>query len=206
MFVLHADKTRLTVNQREPITSGSKNVYSVLFHFSPDWNSLSKTAVFQCGEQKISVLLDGEECVIPWEVLTFPGRPLMAGVCGTLGENVVLPTVWAQLGTVLKGAVPGNETRPPTPDLWQQELERKGDRLDYTNDGELGLYSGEKLLSSVPAGDGGGAGATDHRRLSHRDAGEQHPIESISGLVQELARIPEPVEALTNTELEEILK
>ena len=49
-------------------------------------------------------------------------------------------------------------------------------------------------------------GTTDHRRLSHRDALEQHPIASISGLEKELNRIPEPVEALTNTELEEMLK
>lgn len=49
-------------------------------------------------------------------------------------------------------------------------------------------------------------GTTDHRRLSHRDAAEQHPIASISGLEKELNRIPEPVEALTNTELEEMLK
>lgn len=49
-------------------------------------------------------------------------------------------------------------------------------------------------------------GTTDHRELSERDAEGQHPIQSIIGLEEELNRIPEPVEALTNSELEEILQ
>ena len=49
-------------------------------------------------------------------------------------------------------------------------------------------------------------GTFDHQQLTNRDAPEQHPIGSISGLEKTLNRIPEPVEALTNTELEEMLK
>ena len=95
----------------------------------------------------------------------------------------------------------------PLPEDWQEALDGKGDTLAYTEEGELGLYSGDKLLSSVPIEGGSGeGGTTDHRRLSHRDALDQHPIASISGLEKELNRIPEPVEALTNTELEEMLK
>lgn len=101
----------------------------------------------------------------------------------------------------------GEDARPPTPELWEQQLAGKGDSLGYTYNGELGLYSGDKLLSSVHIESGGAeGGTTDHRRLSNRDAAEQHPITSISGLEKELNRIPEPVEALTNTELEEMLK
>lgn len=46
----------------------------------------------------------------------------------------------------------------------------------------------------------------DHRALTGRDAQDQHPVEAIEGLKDELMRIPEPTEALTNFELEEILK
>lgn len=96
-----------------------------------------------------TVLLDdGGECVIPWEVLTFHGQPLMAGVFGTQ-EDAVLPTTWASLGTVLEGVptdAPGS--RPPTPDAWGQELAGKGDALSY--DGlNLSLMSGERALSTV---------------------------------------------------------
>lgn len=48
--------------------------------------------------------------------------------------------------------------------------------------------------------------ATDHGQLTGREAAEQHPMEAISGLCNALSRIPEPVEALSNEELEAILK
>lgn len=209
IFILRANKNKLQVLARESVTSGSVNVYTARFEFSDDdWQGLTRKAVFKAGEESRTVLLDENgECVIPWEVLTSYGHPLMAGVFGS-ADDTALPTTWASLGTVLEG-VPGDGegARPPTPDLWEQELGRKGDKLNYTESGELGLYAGEKLLSAVPVVGGGGEGGTsDHRLLSHRDAKNQHPIAAIDGLTDELARIPDPVEALTNTELEAILK
>ncbi|MCI9331301.1 MAG: hypothetical protein HFG05_03905 [Oscillibacter sp.] len=126
------------------------------FEFSGQWEGLTTKAVF-CGSGVTkTVLLNGGECVIPWEVFTSHGQPLMAGVFGGMDETV-LPTTWAYLGTILEG-VPSDAagTRPPTPDLWEQELDRKGDKLGYTGAGELGLYSGDRLLSSVPVSGGGG--------------------------------------------------
>ncbi len=157
MFELYAEKNDLCVQHLERVTSGSVNVYEAAFEFSEDWAGLEKTAVFRAGEKSASVLLgDTGACVVPWEVLTTPGVRLEAGVYGTRAGTVVLPTVWADLGYIHTGAAPGDEARPPTPDLWEQELARKGDRLGYTEAGELGLYAGEKLLGSVPVSGGGG--------------------------------------------------
>lgn len=195
MFRLYADKNKLTLLEREPVTSGSVNVYAVQFEFSEDWTGLDRAAVFQAGGVVRQVLPDsGGACVLPWEVLRVPGLRLKAGVYGTQGGEVVLPTVWADLGVVLEG-VPAGSAPPPTPDLWQQELARKGDRLDYTEAGELGLFSGERLLSSVPVSGGGGGGATDHRFLTGRDAPGQHPPSAISGLEEALTSIPVPMTA-----------
>ena len=206
MFLLQASKNKLTLLSREPLTSGSVNAYLVRFAFSPDWEGLTRTAVFRYGGgEAVSVLLDGtDQCAIPWEVLTSHGARLDVGVYGKLGEDVALPTVWAGLGTVLAGAAPGDDARPPTPELWRQELDQKGDNLDY--DGlNLRLRSGEKVLSEVQV-TGGSGGAADHRALSNRDADGQHPVSSITGLREALERIPEPVEPLTNEELEEMLQ
>ena len=147
MFILRADANRLTVRRREAVTSGSVGASGICFEFSPEWDGMTRTAVFKAGTVSRSVLLDGgNACVIPWEVLERPNVKLEAGVCGARGESVVFPTIWAGLGTVLEGATPGEEARPPTPDLWRQELD------------------------------------------------------------EELKRIPAPAEALTNLELEELLK
>lgn len=156
MFILYANKNQLTVRKHEPVTSGSVNVYAARFEFSPDWAGLTRKAVFRGSGKTLTVLLDeGGECVIPWEVLTSHGQPLMAGVFGTQDETA-LPTVWANLGTILEG-VPGDSpgSKPPTPDVWEQELSGKGDTLDY--DGlNLSLKSGGKTLSSVEIAGGGG--------------------------------------------------
>lgn len=57
--------------------------------------------------------------------------------------------------------------------------------------------------TGVPAS--GGGAASDHAYLTGRDKGDQHPVEAVTGLKSAIARIPPPVEALTNSELEELL-
>ena len=156
MFRLFAEKNKLTLLEREPVTSGSVNVYGVSFEFSEDWAGLNKTAVFQAGCASREVLLGSSgACVVPWEVLRVPGYQLKAGVYGKQGGDVVLPTVWADLGVILEG-VPTGGSPPPSPELWEQELARKGDGLKY--DGlNLKLKSGDKVLSSVEIAGSGGA-------------------------------------------------
>ena len=155
MFVFYAEKNRLYVMEKELITSGSANIYPVRFEFSPDWDGLERTAIFQAGCRKKSVPIVDGVCSVPAEVLSEPGRYLMMGVCGKQGESVVLPTVWANLGWIVEGAMPGGN---PLPEDWQEALDGKGDTLAYTEKGELGLYSGDKLLSSVPIEGSGGEG------------------------------------------------
>ena len=156
MFLLRAEKNKLALLDREPVTSGSVNAYAARFEFSEDWEELDKTAVFQAGCVAREVLLGPEgACVVPWEVLRVPGYQLKAGVYGKQGGEVVLPTVWADLGVILEG-VPAGGSPPPSPELWEQELARKGDGLGYTEEGELGLFSGDALLSSVPVSGGEG--------------------------------------------------
>lgn len=156
MFRFLAEKNKLSLLEREPVTSGSVNAYAARFEFSEDWEGLNKTAVFQAGCASREVLLGSSgACLVPWEVLRVPGYQLKAGVYGKQGGEVVLPTVWADLGMIQEG-VPAGGSPPPSPELWEQALERKGDGLGYTEEGELGLYSGDKLLSAVPVVGGGG--------------------------------------------------
>ena len=149
------------------MTSGSVNAYRAEFRFSQAWEGVERTAVFRAGETAISVpLKEAGGCTIPWEVLVKPHETLYAGVYWSKGTEMILPTVWASLGTILEGVSPGKTGQPP------------------------------------PSGGGGG----DHRQLTGREAAEQHPVGAISGLAEALSRIPEPAEALTNLELEELLK
>ena len=161
MFRLKAEKNKLYVLPEELLTSGSVKINQARFEFSSDWDGMTRTAVFKQGDTAVSILL-GEDalCDIPWEVLQEHGRALYAGVYGTKDGVVVLPTIWASLGEVKEGVKPGEDARPPTPGIYEQvldELSKKGDGLSITEDGELGLYSGDRLLDSVPF-QGGGEG------------------------------------------------
>ena len=130
MFVLGVDKTKLAVYQREPVTSGSANVYETRFEFSPDWEGLNRTAVFRAGKESRSVLLnESNVCSVPWEVLVKPNVMLRVGVYGTRDGEIALPTVWASLGIILEGTVLSNDARPPALTLWEQVLAGKQDKL-----------------------------------------------------------------------------
>lgn len=197
MFILYANKNMLTLRKREPMTSGSVNAYEVRFEFSPDWDGLTRTVVFKAGSESRSILLDESgECVIPWEVLTVPNVALRAGVYGTKGGELVLPTVWENLGIIQEGVTVGESARPPTPDLWEQALASKADGLSL--DGlTLNLLSGAETLDHVelPQPGGGEGGTSDHRHLTGRDAQDQHPVSAITGLQDILETIPVPMTA-----------
>lgn len=147
MFILYANKNMLSLRQREPVTSGSVNVYSVLFEFSDDWDGLARTAVFRAGQESRSILLGPDnQCDIPWEVLGTGGTYLYAGVCGTRGGEVVLPTVWAVLGKILEGTTAGEEAKPPTPDVYQQIMAAAQEAVETANgvrqDADAGAFDG----------------------------------------------------------------
>lgn len=131
-FLLYAKKNQLTVRSREPVTSGSQNVYRVRFEFSEDWEGMTRTVSFRFHGQTVSTVLDENgDCQIPWEVIDHyePQQKLYAGVCGTKNGAVVLPTTWANLGELLEGTTYGRNARPPTPDLFEQMFLQKQDRL-----------------------------------------------------------------------------
>lgn len=123
MIELYAEGKRLRVVKRQLLTSGSVGVDYVQFGFSQEWAGITPTAVFQAGETRVNMLLDESGvCVLPWEVLTEPGKLLRVGVYGTQGEDVVLPTLWATIGPVSEGTQAGEESSEHTADAYTKLL------------------------------------------------------------------------------------
>lgn len=198
MFVLYANKNKLTVRQKEAAVRGSVNVNIVQFQFSEDWDGLTCTAVFRAGAKSCAAALDEfGRCAVPQEVLQVPWVRLMAGLCGKRGEEMVLPTIWADLGIVQAGAAD-----PPGAEPGAQAPGEKGDSLGYTAEGELGLYAGDKLLSSVPVP----GGTESHQELSCRDTADQHPISAITGLAGRLERTITMDNVLSTAEILKIME
>ena len=161
MFELCAKKNNLDImpRGRELVTSGSVNVYTVRYIFDAAWDGLERIAVFRAGDKKVSTLLDeSNTCTIPWEVLQEKGRWLYAGVYGTLGGDVVLPTIWAMLGEIKEGASPGESAQPPTPGLYEQILGEIGDLDELNTTAKDSLVSAINELYSTGGGGSGGGG------------------------------------------------
>ncbi len=123
MILLNATKVHLVCTETELITSGSQEAYLCQFQFDESWNGLDRTAVFRSGGKEIAMVPDeSNQCPIPWEVLQVPGSRLYAGIYGTDGGTLVLPTVWADLGIVEPGVTTAELGQEPTQHIYSQIL------------------------------------------------------------------------------------
>lgn len=132
MFKFRVNKNQIRLDgQAEKMTSGSQNVYVCEFSFSEEWDDLEKVAVFALdvgpdgplpNEVWNQLLPEDNRCMIPWELNVTHYRNVYVGVFGTMDGNVVLPTVWIDIGQVVLGVTTGLEIGPPTPMLYGQIL------------------------------------------------------------------------------------
>lgn len=146
----------------ELLTAGMAKAVTVEFVFSPEWDGLTKTAVFSNGKTTVDVLAanwDGDTVPVPHEVLAVPGRHARVGVYGADESGVVLPTVWVSLGKVQPGADPsGDASADPSLPVWAQLQKQIGD-LD-----DLKTYNKGNLVAAInearSSGGSGGGGYT----------------------------------------------
>lgn len=133
MITATVDRNSIKIDHEELITSGSVKTNFVKFDFSPDWNGLTKTAIFQTRKVSIPVVVDKNNTVaIPWEAMAFPKEEIKFGVYGvrfddtstSADEEIVLPTIWGSLGKVVEGVlVQSPPITDPTKDAYLQLLD-----------------------------------------------------------------------------------
>ena len=144
----------------ELLTAGMSKAVTVQFVFSPEWDGLTKTAVFSNGKTTVDVLAanwDGDTVPVPHEVLAVPGRHARVGVYGADESGVVLPTVWVSLGKVQPGADPsGDETADPSLPVWAQLQKQIGDLDDLTTKAKNNLVA---AINEAAKTGSGGAGS-----------------------------------------------
>ena len=145
---------------REPLTSGMVG-QPIHFEYSHDFDGLALTAVFTNSKTTVDVLNPGNQCVIPHEVLDTVGEVVKVGIYATRGDELVIPTVYATIGVVLKGADPsGDVSVDPTLPVWAQMQGMIG------NLENLATASKDNLVAAIneaaqTGGGGGGASLTD---------------------------------------------
>ena len=126
---------------REPLTSGMVG-QPIHFEYSHDFDGLALTAVFTDGKNTVNVVNPGSECVIPHEVLTTVGATVKVGIYATRGEELVIPTIYATIGVVLRGANPNEgSSGSPTIPMWSQIQEIIGDLNDLETEAKNNLVA-----------------------------------------------------------------
>lgn len=137
MIQITSKGNNASCTRTERITSGMVGLRCE-FLFDAAWDGLSRTAVFAAGNEQRDVLLSGDVCAVPWEVLQISGYPLTVGVYGTNADGtVVIPTVYVNCGNIDAGADPkGEESAEPTPALVEQLLAAVGEAVSKADAAE----------------------------------------------------------------------
>lgn len=153
----------------ELLTAGMSKAVTVQFVFSPEWDGLTKTAVFSNGKTTVDVLAanwDGDTVPVPHEVLAVPGRHARVGVYGADESGVVLPTVWVSLGKVQPGADPsGDASADPSLPVWAQLQKQIGDLDDLKTYNKGNLVDAINEARNSGGGTGGGYTIGDGLKL-----------------------------------------
>lgn len=114
-------KTTCKTTPLVPIPKGIVGATVSIEYTDSAWDGLQKTVVFRSAVAK-DVLDAGREVVVPAEVVSRAGVNLYMGVYGVdAANNVVIPTIWTELGLVNGAAAPSGDTSSdPSLPVWAQ--------------------------------------------------------------------------------------
>lgn len=127
-----------------PITAGMIGAEIEIEYVGSEWSGLAKTVVFS-GSVVKDVISNDTVIGIPPECLAVPNSLLKIGVYGIAADNTTaIPTLWAQIGRVLKGTDPSGDTTTITElPVWAQLLGMIG------NLGDLDTEKKENLVAAI---------------------------------------------------------
>ena len=114
----------------EDIVADSKNYLKAHFTFSAEWQGI-KTAIFKKGLIVIHVILNNDECFVPWEVI----KPGKFGVSVFCGDLITADIAWVNVSA--SGYEDGGEPQDPTPAVYTQLLKNIEDIYSYL-DNQIG--------------------------------------------------------------------
>lgn len=131
MFKCVVTKNNIRCVSRETITAGSQNTYEVSFEFCSSWDNIHKQVMFR-KDKNIPVVIetwDNDTVTIPASITKSAGYDVYVGILGTDINNnnqVIVPTLWCQLGTIQDSVNNNDEglTPDPDPSVYSQIIEK----------------------------------------------------------------------------------
>ena len=126
---------------------------TVSFEFGPEWAGLTKNVVF-VGAKDVEILNIQDSVYLPPEAVSAPNIIVKVGIVGVdANKKMVIPTLWADLGTVKPGAPVGMGYEPTLP-IWAQLMGMIGDLrgLNTADKSNLVAAINEAMSKSGTAG------------------------------------------------------
>ena len=171
---LKTNGASLTAKASGKITSGTVGM-PVLIEYDDSWDGLTKTAMFRVSEFSRKRENIGTYTTVPWEVLRIPGQRLEIGLEGRdANGEIVVPTVWASVGTVFRGASSGISAAP-NPD--NGEVPSGGGAVIDDSEVSLGkTWSSQKISDEIK----GNAGSNNVKSVNGNYPDENGNVEVTS--------------------------
>ena len=113
----------------------SREYLKAKFIFTPDWDGCVKTAIFSGTEKAYEVLLTGDECTVPHEVL---GGRFGVSVFGINGD-MRITTDTAYITVHQSGFAEGETPSDPTPTVYEQLLTKDAETEKQLAEHEAGF-------------------------------------------------------------------
>lgn len=161
--VLQVNKFCIHIQEQEVIPRGIRGGRIRLLYADPIWDGLRKTVVFRGCTTK-DVISDESVVEIPGEVVAVPMGNLLVGVYGVDdANNLVVPTLWVNLGPIQPAADPsGDASTEPSLPVWAQLQAMIGDLAGLNTQTKESLVA---ALNELYARSGGSADPEEVGRL-----------------------------------------
>ena len=117
------------------VVSDSRNYLRASFEFSEEWTGI-KTAIFKSGDVVRHAVLEGDECLVPWEVIK-PGFMKVSVFCGDL-----ITTDSSTVPITESGYAEGGAPQDPSQTVYEQIIA-------MLNEIETGGIPDEKIAEAV---------------------------------------------------------
>lgn len=169
----------MTVPER--LTSGMVGK-QLKFEFSPEWDSLRKTAVYMAGDACWINLNVGDTDTIPAEVLVKPMYPLFVGVYGVSADGeLVVPTIRARGPLIEPGAdASGDPAADPELPAWAQLQVMIGDLSQLATEDKTNLVA---AINALAAGMGSDVSAEEVQQIVEEYLAANPPADGASPVV-----------------------
>ena len=142
----------MTCDERYSVRASRGVLHCKFIFATEDWNDTEKYAVFLntvSGISKSAVIGEDGICLVPWECLATKGR-VEFSAAGERGNGYRIPTNTCNF-LLLDSLPAGEDSRPPTPNLYLQRLALKADLPQDENGNPVYGDKGQVLTSN---GDG----------------------------------------------------